>query len=107
MHRSTRGVSANSNNSSKAGFWVLQAMVLDLLEHKSVFSPGYKCVLHLHAAVEECQVDRIVAALDPKTKEQKKVSSGTPTNGKLQTVRNGLLPVVGSHQELAVLHGGG
>lgn len=48
-------------------------MVLELLEHKSVFSPGYKCVLHLHAAVEECQVDRIVEAMDPKTKERKKV----------------------------------
>lgn len=25
-----------------------QLMVLDLLDHKSIFTAGYKCVLHIH-----------------------------------------------------------
>ena len=39
-------------------------------------SAGYKAVLHIHAVVEECEIVRLVASLDPKTKEKKKVSPG-------------------------------
>ena len=36
---------------------------------------GYKAVLHLHAVVEECEIITLMASLDPKTKETKKVST--------------------------------
>ena len=42
--------------------------VLELLEHKSIFTAGYKCVLHIHTATEECEVTQIHYQLDPKTK---------------------------------------
>jgi peptide chain release factor subunit 3 len=34
---------------------------------------GYKSILHIHTAVEECEITKLVCAIDPKTKEQKKV----------------------------------
>ncbi len=33
---------------------------------------GYKSVLHIHTAVEECEITKLVAEIDMKTKEQKK-----------------------------------
>ena len=48
--------------------------LLELLEHKSIFTAGYKAVLHVHAVVEECEIIRLIALLDPKTKEKKKVT---------------------------------
>ncbi|CAG9460465.1 unnamed protein product [Pedinophyceae sp. YPF-701] len=50
-----------------------QLVILDLLEHKSLFTPGYKAVCHIHSACEDCEVTKIVYQLDMKTKEQKKV----------------------------------
>lgn len=57
-----------------------QIVVLDLLEHKPILTGGYTAILHLHSIVEECEVTKIVAAIDPKTKEKKKtkfVKSGS------------------------------
>lgn len=51
-----------------------QLHLLDLLEHKSLFSAGYKAILHIHAAVEECEITALLAQIDPKTKEKKRVS---------------------------------
>jgi len=42
--------------------------VLELLEHKSIFTAGYKAVLHIHTATEECEVTQLHYQLDPKTK---------------------------------------
>ena len=42
--------------------------VLELLEHKSIFTAGYKAVLHIHAATEECEVTMLHYQIDPKTK---------------------------------------
>ena len=50
-----------------------QLHLLDLLEHKSLFSAGYKAILHIHAAVEECEITVLHAQIDPKTKQKKKV----------------------------------
>ena len=50
-----------------------QLMVLDLLEHKAIFTAGYKAVLHLHSLVEECEVTKLLGEINLKTKEQKKV----------------------------------
>ncbi len=47
--------------------------ILELLEHKAIFTAGYKCVLHVHSVVEECECVKLIAAMDPKTKEKKRV----------------------------------
>ena len=59
--------------------------ILELLEHKAIFTAGYKCILHVHSVVEECECVKLIAVMDPKTKEKKKVgrketprSSSTP-----------------------------
>jgi peptide chain release factor subunit 3 len=49
-----------------------QVAILELLEHKPILTGGYKCVLHIHSVVEECEVIKLVAVIDPKTKERKK-----------------------------------
>lgn len=49
-----------------------QIAIVELLEHKPILTGGYKAVLHLHSVVEECEVIKLVAAIDPKTKEKKK-----------------------------------
>lgn len=49
-----------------------QIAILELLEHKPILTGGYKAVLHLHSVVEECEVTKLVAVIDPKTKEKKK-----------------------------------
>ncbi|CAK0783525.1 hypothetical protein CVIRNUC_006724 [Coccomyxa viridis] len=57
-----------------------QLQILDLLEHKAIFTAGYKAILHLHSLVEECEITRLLAQVNVKTKEKKKVKfvkSGT------------------------------
>lgn len=49
-----------------------QIAILDLLEHKPILTGGYKAVLHIHSVVEECEITKLVAVIDPKTKERKK-----------------------------------
>lgn len=43
--------------------------ILELLEHKSIFTAGYKCVLHIHNVTEECEVIDLHYQIDPKTKQ--------------------------------------
>jgi len=50
-----------------------QLMVLELLEHKAIFSAGYKAVLHIHSVVEECEVTRLLSEINPKSKQEGKV----------------------------------
>lgn len=50
-----------------------QVMIVELLEHNPLFTVGYRSILHIHTVVEECEVTKLIAAIDPKTKEQKKV----------------------------------
>ena len=33
-----------------------QLQILELLEHKAIFTAGYKVVLHIHSVVEECEI---------------------------------------------------
>ena len=47
--------------------------ILELLEHKAIFTAGYKCILHVHSVVEEAECVKLIALMDPKTKEKKKV----------------------------------
>jgi translation elongation factor EF-1alpha len=51
----------------------LLAQILELLEHTPIFSAGYKCILHIHSVVEECECTEMRYELDPKTKSKKKV----------------------------------
>ncbi|KAH7706733.1 eukaryotic peptide chain release factor GTP-binding subunit ERF3B-like isoform 1 [Aphelenchoides avenae] len=50
---------------------IFDAEVL-ILEHKSIITSGYSCVLHIHAAVEEVTVKAIICTIDKKTGEKKK-----------------------------------
>lgn len=49
-----------------------QVAIMELLEHKPILTGGYKAVLHIHSVVEECEVTKLIAVIDPKTKEKKK-----------------------------------
>jgi len=40
-----------------------------ILEHKSIICPGYTCVMHIHASVEECTIESLLAIVDRKTNE--------------------------------------
>ena len=53
------------------------AQILELLEHTPIFSAGYKCILHIHSVVEECECTEMRYELDPKTKSKKKVLHST------------------------------
>jgi len=44
-----------------------QLAIVELLEHKSIFSAGYTAVLHVHASAEECSISRLTATIDKKT----------------------------------------
>lgn len=50
-----------------------QLMVLELLEHKAVFTAGYKAVLHIHSLIEECEIIKLIAEVNMKKNEKKKV----------------------------------
>jgi peptide chain release factor subunit 3 len=44
-----------------------QLAIIDLLPHKSVFSAGYSAIIHIHTAVEECNVTILLDLIDKKT----------------------------------------
>lgn len=46
-----------------------QLQILELLEHKAIFTAGYRAVLHVHAIVEECEIIELLQQIDPKTKK--------------------------------------
>ena len=41
--------------------------VVELLEHKSIFSAGSTAVLHVHASNEECSIGQLTALVDRKS----------------------------------------
>ena len=62
-----------------------QLAILELLEHKPLFTEGYKAVLHIHSAVCECEVSQIIFEIKPRTKE--KVRAKFVKSGKLVVCR--------------------
>jgi peptide chain release factor subunit 3 len=46
-----------------------QVAVTELLEHKALFTAGYKAIMHCHTLTEECEVTKLIGQIDPKTKE--------------------------------------
>jgi len=63
-----------------------QLQILELLDHKAIFTAGYKAVLHIHSIVEECEIMRLIHLIDPKTKK--------PIRKKLLYVKHGAIVVV-------------
>lgn len=51
--------------------FVCQLVIMELLETKPLFSPGYEAVCHIHTATEEFTVVRILEELNPKTGKTK------------------------------------
>ena len=74
-----------------------QLAILELLEHKTIFTAGYKAILHIHAVTEECEVIKIVNEIDGKTRQPKEKKKGQAVflkSGSLATVRirtNGII----------------
>ncbi|CAH8357272.1 unnamed protein product [Eruca vesicaria subsp. sativa] len=55
---------------------------LELLDKKAtIYSAGYKAILHIHAVVEECEIMELISPIDMKTME--------PTNEKVPFVKDG------------------
>jgi len=52
--------------------FVAQVKLLELIESKALFTAGYSAVVHIHTAVEECSVVRLLAEVDAKTGEKTK-----------------------------------
>ncbi|KAH9293822.1 hypothetical protein KI387_040974, partial [Taxus chinensis] len=46
-----------------------QLQILELLDHKAIFTAGYKAILHIHSVVEECEIMALLHQIDPKTKK--------------------------------------
>jgi len=63
-----------------------QLQILELLDHKAIFTAGYKAILHIHSVVEECEIMGLIHQIDPKTKK--------PIRKKVLFVKNGAVVVV-------------
>eukprot|EP01023_Acetabularia_acetabulum_P052826 TRINITY_DN5877_c0_g2_i2.p1 TRINITY_DN5877_c0_g2~~TRINITY_DN5877_c0_g2_i2.p1 ORF type:complete len:323 (-),score=55.72 TRINITY_DN5877_c0_g2_i2:377-1237(-) len=48
-----------------------QLVIMELLDHKSIFSAGYRCMLHLHSLCEECEVHAILYKVEKKGVQKK------------------------------------
>jgi peptide chain release factor subunit 3 len=46
-------------------------VIMDLLEHRPLLTAGYNAILHVHTAIEECQVEKLLTEVDRKTNEPK------------------------------------
>ena len=69
-----------------------QVAVLELLEHKAIFTAGYKAVFHIHTSTEECEVIALLGQIDPKTKKRMKkktlfVKSGSIVDCRIQVAQ--------------------
>merc|ERR1711862_771305 len=52
-----------------------QIQVLELPEDRPVLTAGYKAVIHVHVAIEECEILKLYESTDPKTKKTQKAPS--------------------------------
>ena len=48
--------------------------VIDLLDHKPIMSAGYKCVFHIHTAMDECMIEQVNFEVNLATRKTKKVN---------------------------------
>merc|ERR1712232_246755 len=49
-----------------------QIQVLELPEERPVLTAGYKAIIHVHVAIEECEIIKLYESTDPKTKKTQK-----------------------------------
>ena len=63
----------------------MQLIVVELLEHKSIFSAGYTAILHVHAAAEECNIVKLTSSIDKKTGQKSKKAPMFVKNGAVIT----------------------
>lgn len=47
--------------------FVAQIALVDMLDHRPLFTAGYNAILHVHSVTEECVVKEILRQVDPKT----------------------------------------
>ena len=47
---------------------------LELPDTKMIITAGYRCVMHLHTAIEECEVSEVIALFDPEKKKKVKTA---------------------------------
>lgn len=68
-----------------------QLALVDLLEHRPIFSPGYNCVVHLHTAEEEVTVVELLSIESRKPEEVKRrprfARQGNVITANLRTAR--------------------
>merc|ERR1712216_1016781 len=50
----------------------VQLAIVELLEHKSIFSAGYTAILHVAAAAEECSIVELTSEIDKKSGKKSK-----------------------------------
>jgi len=50
----------------------VQLAIVELLEHKSIFSAGYTAILHVHAIAEECSIIALTSQVDKKSGKRSK-----------------------------------
>ena len=46
--------------------------ISELLEHRAIFTTGYRAVLHIHSVVEECAIMELLEQIDPRTNKPMK-----------------------------------
>jgi peptide chain release factor subunit 3 len=64
-----------------------QVVILDLLEHKPLVTAGYGCVLHVHTAIVECSMKKLISELDRKTGKNTPKAPRFLKMGSVATVR--------------------
>jgi peptide chain release factor subunit 3 len=47
-----------------------QIRFVELGDDIPIITPGFRCVLHLHTATVECEVSKLIEAVDPRTKKK-------------------------------------
>jgi len=82
-----------------------QLAILELLPHKPVFTAGYTSVIHIHTAVEECNVVVLLEQMDRKTgktlmKKPQFVKNGSLVRCVIETSQNVCLELFSDIQQL-------
>ncbi|KAH7444894.1 hypothetical protein KP509_02G096500 [Ceratopteris richardii] len=75
-----------------------QLQVLELLDHKAIFTAGYKAVLHIHSVVDECEIIELLQQIDPKTKKPAKKKPLFVKSGAVVVVRIQVIDVISVEQ---------
>lgn len=62
-----------------------QMIITELLEHKPLMTAGYLCVLHIHTASVECEIEQLIVEIDSKTgKKMKRIPTFVRSSATIQ-----------------------